>query len=1133
MMSSRSILSSRNCHASHLLAIVCVLSSHVAIADEYRPNVASASREAQLAVHGFVLPDGMSGSLVAAEPMLANPVAFHVAHDGKIYVCETFRQQVGVEDNRSHMNWLENDLRLESVEERLAMFRRYLGKDVEAYGREHDRIRLLQDTDGDGVIDTDTVFAEGFNGILDGTGAGVIEADGDVYYTCIPRLWRLSDENGDGTADVHDPLHHGYGVRVAFRGHDMHGLTRGPDGRIYFSIGDRGYNVITPEGQRLKRPDTGAVFRCDLDGTHLEVFAYGLRNPQELAFDNFGNLFTGDNNSDSGDMARWVYVVQDGDSGWRMYFQYESDRGPWNRERMWYPYRADTETTAVQPAYIVPPVANLGDGPSGLTYYPGLGLPERYQNHFFMADFRGTAGNSGIRSFSVEPLGATFSLTDSHEFIWSILGTDVDFAPDGSLYVSDWVNGWVGEGKGRIYRFAHSAHVSEVSGANVPQLLKGGIKAAAIPKLVNLLAHADRRIRQESQFELVKREAVTELIAAAEGESSQLSSVHGTWGLWQLGLKSRDNASAIAATILQLIESQSGETQIQAVRVLTDLMARHGVSEVLNDQRDSALERLRHLTESPDLRLAGFAAVAVGKCGRLPDVESLRSLLRRNDGADPVVRHQAVMGLTSLAQRSPQVLNAGNDSHVSERLATVLAMRRLQDYRITRFLTDSSPAVVLEAARAINDEPIAAGLPALASLIDGRELPDPMLRRVLNACYRLGEPAHAASVALFAADSSRPEVLRLVAARMLETWNSPRNTDPVTGRWNPVGDREVYGLDRAVETALPAMFQGPADLQAIAVKIAGQLKIRSATPAIESFFADQEVAVETRLAAFAALAAVSETTSSLIQRGLSDTAEPIRIAALELFASHAPDKAIPALQHAIRSDTPRATQAALRLLGAIRTTAAEQILLEEFNRLSEGQLPKESVLDLLTAAESHGTNNLTAALSAFRNSQAAQGTNISGWTECLYGGDAKAGETVFFGRAAVSCRRCHKVHGDGGEVGPDLSAIGKEKDREYLLEAIVAPDAKIAKGFETVILVTVDGKIHSGIIKHEDADVVKLMTPQGATVTVLTEDIEERAKGKSGMPDDLVKYVTRSEIRDLVEYLATRRGTSAASHGHE
>ena len=161
-----------------LAVSLLVFLPHSGNADDYSPKIAEASKGAELAVQGFVLPDGMTASLLAAEPLLANPVAFHVANDGRVFVCETFRQEVGVEDNRNHMNWLNNDLRLESVEERLAMFRKYLGVDVAKYAKEHDRIRVLRDTDGDGRFDADTVFAQGFNSILDGTGAGVIEHDG-------------------------------------------------------------------------------------------------------------------------------------------------------------------------------------------------------------------------------------------------------------------------------------------------------------------------------------------------------------------------------------------------------------------------------------------------------------------------------------------------------------------------------------------------------------------------------------------------------------------------------------------------------------------------------------------------------------------------------------------------------------------------------------------------------------------------------------------------------------------------------------------------------------------------------------------------------------------------------------------
>ena len=192
-------------------------------------------------------------------------------------------------------------------------------------------------------------------------------------------------------------------MHVGFLGHDLHGLRFGPDGRLYFSIGDRGFNVTTLDGRKLAVPDTGSVLRCNPDGTELEVFATGLRNPQELAFDEFGNLFTGDNNSDSGDRARWVYLVEGGDSGWRIGYQFIEEpisRGPWNEEKLWYP------AFAGQAAYIVPPIANIADGPSGLTYDPGVSLlPDAYKDHFFLVDFRGASGQSGIRTLRAQAQG--------------------------------------------------------------------------------------------------------------------------------------------------------------------------------------------------------------------------------------------------------------------------------------------------------------------------------------------------------------------------------------------------------------------------------------------------------------------------------------------------------------------------------------------------------------------------------------------------------------------------------------------------------------------------------------------------------------------------------------------------------
>jgi quinoprotein glucose dehydrogenase len=253
-------------------------------------------------------------------------------------VAESFRRKRRVEDNRFSRFWLTDDLQSQTVEDRLRMYEKWPATregSMDYYRRQVDRVMKLVDTDSDGAPDKATNFSGDMNEPLDGTGAGVMWLDGSPWYTCIPQLWRFQDTRGSGVADGRERVLGGFGVRVALRGHDMHGLVHGPYGRIYWSIGDRGYHVTTKEGVLLARPYTGAVFRCEPDGSGLEVFAHSLRNPQEMALNQWGDLFTGDNNSDDGDRARIVYVMEGGKTGWDMNYQTlegANQRGPWNQE---------------------------------------------------------------------------------------------------------------------------------------------------------------------------------------------------------------------------------------------------------------------------------------------------------------------------------------------------------------------------------------------------------------------------------------------------------------------------------------------------------------------------------------------------------------------------------------------------------------------------------------------------------------------------------------------------------------------------------------------------------------------------------------------------------------------------------
>lgn len=1071
----------------------------------YKPDIKSRSNEGQLAMEGFAIPDDLEVKLWASEPDLANPVAFCIDEKGRIYVCETFRQQKGVEDNRGHMNWLADDLSLTSVEERLEMFKKFLGDDVQKYAVEQDRIRLLEDTDGDGQADKASIFADGFNDIVDGTGAGILAIDGNVYYTCIPKLYQMRDDDEDGRADEVTTLHDGFGVRVAFRGHDMHGLIMGPDGRLYFSIGDRGYNVTTPEGKHLFRPDTGAVFRCELDGSNLEEFAYGLRNPQELAFDNYGNLFTGDNNSDSGDQARWVYVTEGSDTGWRMYFQYLPDRGPWNRERMWYPYRADEETSAVQPASIVPPIINISDGPSGLVHYPGVGLSPEYDDHFFLVDFRGSASQSGIRHFHLQPKGATFELVDDGWFVKSALITDVDFGYDGRMYMTDWVDGWEGSGKGRIYSLSSEKYRLPSIQEAPATLMKEGFASLQNEKLVELLGHPDQRIRQRAQFQLVKNEAASGLEQSAATNDSLFARLHAIWGLGQLLRVEKTSPDHL----LSLTDDVEPEVRAQVLNVLGDARSHQAAS--------AMMKAVEHGTP----REQYFAAIGLGKLREPVARPAIVELLKKNDNADPGLRHAGIMGLVGTSTENDLVKFTDPSFPPSVRLAAVVALRKQGSRLVSSFLNDADENVVVEAARAIHDLDMQEALTALSKVNVTPDSPDALLRRVLSANYRAGQPANAEVIARVAASDRYDEAVRLEAMEELLNWDKPPVFDRVTNKHHPLAERSLDSASDAVRKHLAGMMTGDAKLKTRAIRLATKYQVKDVAKYLAETFNEMENSGDLRAAALTALDAVNAPgLENLLDKAASDQSDLVRAEARDLLAARNPAVAVPKLAEAMQSGSVIERQAAVRTLAKLKRDDADQVLLKALDDYVAGNLSPEIQLDLIEVAQSRVSDEFQNRLASIDQTR-DPGDPLAAFRECLQGGNFDRGVEIFFGNAAASCRRCHKVQGNGSDVGPDLSAVSKENPREYLLESIVTPNAKIAKGFETVVFAMDDGRVVSGIIKGETDTTYRLMKPMGEIVVVEKANIEEQAKGQSGMPADMAKQLSKSDIRDLVEYLST------------
>ena len=195
------------------------------------------------------------------------------------------------------------------------------------------------------------------------------------------------------------------------------------------------------------------------------------------------------------------------------------------------------------------------------------------------------------------------------------------------------------------------------------------------------------------------------------------------------------------------------------------------------------------------------------------------------------------------------------------------------------------------------------------------------------------------------------------------------------------------------------------------------------------------------------------------------------------------------------------------------------MLAQWLDRLLAGTVAKELQLDLLEAAVKRPTPAIHAKLKQF---DTARGTNdsLANFREVIFGGDAAAGRKIFFERVDASCLRCHKIGWEGGDVGPNLTGIGKKQPREYLLESIVSPNAKIATGFESVTLTMKNGATHAGAVKQETADWLELNSPEDGFLQLVKKDIAERQRGLSGMPEGFGQTLSKRDLRDLVEFLA-------------
>jgi quinoprotein glucose dehydrogenase len=256
-----------------------------------------------------------------------------------------------------------------------------------------------------------------------------------------------------------------------------------------------------------------------------------------------------------------------------------------------------------------------------------------------------------------------------------------------------------------------------------------------------------------------------------------------------------------------------------------------------------------------------------------------------------------------------------------------------------------------------------------------------------------------------------------------------------------------------------------------------------------------------------------------LKTSLNDRDETVRNEATKIQAQRQPADAATKLQAVLDQGTIREQQNALQTLGALPGANADALLRRWLDRLIAGQLAPELQLDLLEAAARKSDQEIKSRLTRFERSRPAE-DELRSFRECLRGGNAEEGRKIFVERVEVSCVRCHKADGDGGEVGPDLKGIGSRQTREYLLESIAFPNKQIAAGFENVIVTMQNGTVYAGVVKSESDTELELNSPEDGVLKLKRAEIKSRDRGLSAMPEETRQVLTKQDLRNLVEFLS-------------
>ena len=925
----------------------------------------------------------------------------------------------------------------------------------------NDKIIVLEDTDGDGRSDKTTVFADG---LLIPT--GVEPGDGGAYVAASTELLHLKDTDGDGKADESRVVLSGFGTEDTH--HILHTLRWGPDGMLYMNQSIYIHSHIeTPHG--VRRLNAGGIWQFRPETMKLEVFARGFVNAWGHAFDDYG-----------------VSFATDGAGG----------------EGINYVVPGASYVTAFGAERILNGLNPGSPKLCGLEIVSGRHLPDDWQGNLIANDFRGHR----VCRYIVSEDGAGFTSREQVELIKSnhvaFRPIDVKMGPDGAIYIADWYNPIIqhGEVDFRDPRRDHThGRIWRVTAKNRPLVPRPKLVGATVPELLEHLKAPEQWTRHQAKRVLKE------------------IGFHGT---------------------------PDGNRDIAEWRYPRE-----------KEINDALREWLKHLDENdPDVERHRLEALRINEAFDAVPVQLIPQLMH---GKDHRVRAAATrvirLGHGFFKNKYDLLAKQVADEHARVRLEAVrtlgsipdaksaeVAMQALDhptdkwlDYALWLTARDLAPhwlplvekgefnfnGNAKHLAFAIKSAGATSAIPALVKLLAEGKVSEQDQAEVIQVIATLGGPNELKLVLDVALNETTPAARRTILLNELAATAKRRNVKP-SGDLSRLGLRPDMLLQ--IQSGQVGTESQPT-LMAI-LNCIGAWKVESLRAQVTQIASTGESPVALRQEALETLAELGGPESIVMLVKHADTKEPwpVRLTAVASLASLdlklATEKAVEVFSSTSPQNDPTALFNAL-----LQHKGGPEALVEA---LKDKRLPEDAAKFGARAIDASGrpipalTESLAKAgglSSGPRELSAEQMQTLV--DEVKTNGNPHRGEAIYR-RKELNCLKCHAIGGAGGRVGPDMLSLGSSAQIDYIAESLLAPNKKVKENFNSLVVVTDDGKVRSGIkLRQTDTDLL-LRDAEDNEFAIPLKKIEEQSNGASLMPAGLADKLTRTELVDLIRFLS-------------